>query len=170
MRKRHPDHRSCVQGFSPKRTLAVPAGTIRDVSVAQALIDGARQWLRSRSIDQWHDPVPASTIEKDALHGHLFIAQDYDGSTRHWGSSALETLRSMTPLERDPWASASTRNPSDRGTASGTREQAIDDFRSGPVRGTLSGRAFDDPLDDGATGRIRVERICPAGWTGCASV
>lgn len=33
--------------------LTVETATMADVPAAQALIDGARQWLRSRGIDQW---------------------------------------------------------------------------------------------------------------------
>ena len=56
--------------------LRVRAATVGDVDPAQALITGARGWLRSRSIDQWQDPVPDSTIEEDAEQGHLFIVED----------------------------------------------------------------------------------------------
>ena len=51
-------------------------GTVADVPAAQQLIEEARQWLRARSIDQWQDPVPDSTIIRDAQRGNLFVVRE----------------------------------------------------------------------------------------------
>lgn len=53
--------------------LQVTPGTSEDVPSAQLLVDGARQWLRDRSIDQWQDAIPDSTIRGNAERGELFV-------------------------------------------------------------------------------------------------
>lgn len=53
-----------------------PKGTVADGPAAQQLIEEARQWLRARSIDQWQDPVPGSTIIRDAQRGNLFVVRE----------------------------------------------------------------------------------------------
>lgn len=55
--------------------LAVEAATAADVPAAQRLGDGARQWLRSRGIDQWQDQVPDAVLLRDAEQGHLFVVR-----------------------------------------------------------------------------------------------
>jgi len=55
--------------------LTVETATSADVSAAQALIDGARQWLRARGIDQWQDPVPDAVLLRDAEQGRLFVVR-----------------------------------------------------------------------------------------------
>ncbi|MBF4606666.1 GNAT family N-acetyltransferase [Curtobacterium sp. VKM Ac-1393] len=59
--------------------LAVEAATAADVPSAQAIIDGARQWLRSRGIDQWQDPVPDTVLLRDAEQGNLFVLRQDQG-------------------------------------------------------------------------------------------
>jgi hypothetical protein len=55
--------------------LTVETATAADVPAAQALIDDARQWLRSRGIDQWQDPVPDAVLLRDAEQGSLFVVR-----------------------------------------------------------------------------------------------
>lgn len=55
--------------------LAVDTATAADVSAAQGLIDCARQWLHSRGIDQWQDPVPDAVLLRDAEQGNLFVVR-----------------------------------------------------------------------------------------------
>jgi len=55
--------------------LTIERATIADVTAAQALIDGARHWLRSRGIDQWQDPVPDAVLRRDVEQGNLFVAR-----------------------------------------------------------------------------------------------
>jgi GNAT superfamily N-acetyltransferase len=55
--------------------LTVETATAADVPAAQALIEGARQWLRSRGIDQWQDPVPDAVLVRDAEQGSLFLVR-----------------------------------------------------------------------------------------------
>jgi ribosomal protein S18 acetylase RimI-like enzyme len=55
--------------------LTIETATIADVPAAQALIDGARQWLRARGIDQWQAPVPDAVLLRDAEQGNLFVAR-----------------------------------------------------------------------------------------------
>lgn len=55
--------------------LAVDTATAADVPAAQGLIDGARQWLHSRGIDQWQDPVPDAVLLRDAEQGNLFVVR-----------------------------------------------------------------------------------------------
>jgi ribosomal protein S18 acetylase RimI-like enzyme len=55
--------------------LAVDTATAADVPATQGLIDGARQWLRSRGIDQWQDPVPDTVLLRDAEQGNLFVVR-----------------------------------------------------------------------------------------------
>jgi hypothetical protein len=55
--------------------LTVETATAADVPAAQALIEGARQWLRSRGIDQWQDPVPDAVLVRDAEQGSLFVVR-----------------------------------------------------------------------------------------------
>lgn len=55
--------------------LTVETATIADVPAAQALIDGARRWLRWRGIDQWQDPVPDAVLRRDAEQGNLFVVR-----------------------------------------------------------------------------------------------
>lgn len=82
--------------------LAVEAATIEDVASAQALIDGAREWLRSRGIDQWQDAVPNSALVRDAEQGNLFVVRRgpevaamvtvYDADPEVWGDDATPAL------------------------------------------------------------------------------
>ena len=75
----------------------VVIGTEADVPAAQQLIEGARQWLRARSIDQWQDPIPDSTIVNDVQRGHFFVMRDHgeviaiitvaDDDSDTWGAS-----------------------------------------------------------------------------------
>lgn len=55
--------------------LAVEAASAADVPAAQRLVDGARQWLRSRGIDQWQDQVPDAVLLRDAEQGRLFVVR-----------------------------------------------------------------------------------------------
>jgi GNAT superfamily N-acetyltransferase len=55
--------------------LTVETATAADVPATQALIEGARQWLRSRGIDQWQDPVPDAVLVRDAEQGILFVVR-----------------------------------------------------------------------------------------------
>ncbi|MBF4616431.1 GNAT family N-acetyltransferase [Curtobacterium sp. VKM Ac-1376] len=55
--------------------LTVETATPADVTAAQVLIDGAKQWLRSRGIDQWQDPVPDAVLLRDAEQGNLFVVR-----------------------------------------------------------------------------------------------
>ena len=73
----------------------VRAGTVGDVDSAQTLMAGARGWLRARSIDQWQDPVPDSTIEQDAEQGHLFIVED---------GAAVIAMVTVADVDDDTWA------------------------------------------------------------------
>lgn len=57
--------------------LVVEAASATDIPAAQALIDGARQWLRSRGIDQWQDPVPDGVLLRDAEQGNLFVVRQH---------------------------------------------------------------------------------------------
>jgi GNAT superfamily N-acetyltransferase len=69
-----------------EHALRVRAGTIGDVDAAQALMDGARRWLREQSIDQWQDRVPDSTFKKDAERGRFFVVE------RHGAVIAMVTV------------------------------------------------------------------------------
>lgn len=62
-----------------QNVLAVEAGTVADLPAAQAIIDGARQWLRSRGIDQWQDPVPDTVLLRDVEQGSLFVVRQDRG-------------------------------------------------------------------------------------------
>ena len=76
--------------------------TTADVAAAQALIGGARQWLRSRGIDQWQDAVPNSVLVRDAERGNLFVVRlrqevvamvtVYDSDPDVWGDDATSAL------------------------------------------------------------------------------
>lgn len=55
--------------------LTVETATAADVPAAQVLIEGARQWLRSRGIDQWQDPVPDAVLVRDVEQGNLFVVR-----------------------------------------------------------------------------------------------
>ena len=59
----------------------IQLGTTADVPAAQALIEGARQWLRSLSIDQWQDPIPDATIRLNAERGELFVVRSAESIT-----------------------------------------------------------------------------------------
>lgn len=82
--------------------LVVETATIEDVAPAQVLIDGAREWLRSRGIDQWQDAVPDSVLARDAEQGSLFVVRRgsevaamvtvYDSDREVWGDDAKAAL------------------------------------------------------------------------------
>lgn len=74
--------------------LQVEKGLIEDVAPAQALISGARQWLHARSIDQWQDPIPDSTIRRDAERGQLFVVR---------GSMGLLAMVSVHESDEETW-------------------------------------------------------------------
>jgi len=65
-----------VYGRSVNReVLVVDRAGVADVPAAQGLIDGAREWLRSRGIDQWQDAVPDAVLRRDAERGDLFVVR-----------------------------------------------------------------------------------------------
>jgi ribosomal protein S18 acetylase RimI-like enzyme len=78
--------------------LTVETATAADVPAAQALVDGARQWLRSRGIDQWQGPVPDAVLVRDAEQGSLFVVRQdevvvamvtlSDSDSETWGAGS----------------------------------------------------------------------------------
>jgi ribosomal protein S18 acetylase RimI-like enzyme len=82
--------------------LVVETATSEDVALAQVLIDGAREWLRSRGIDQWQDAVPDSVLVRDAERGNLFFVRRrsevaamvtvYDSDAEVWGDDMEPAL------------------------------------------------------------------------------
>jgi ribosomal protein S18 acetylase RimI-like enzyme len=58
-----------------QEVLVVDRAGVTDIPAAQDLIHGARQWLRSRGIDQWQDAVPDAVLLRDAEQGDLFVVR-----------------------------------------------------------------------------------------------
>lgn len=74
--------------------LQVEQGTVDDVSEAQSLVAGARQWLHSRSIDQWQDAIPDSTIRSNAERGELFVVR---------GNTGLRAMVTVVESDEETW-------------------------------------------------------------------
>jgi len=82
--------------------LTVEMASAADVPAAQAVIDGARRWLRSRGIDQWQDSVPDAVLLRDAEQGSLFVVRQdevvvamvtvFDSDSETWGAESSPAL------------------------------------------------------------------------------
>jgi len=74
--------------------LDVEQGTPDDVAEAVELLDGARRWLRDRSIDQWRHAIPAEVVLADAERGELFVVRSCRG---------LEAIATITDHDPETW-------------------------------------------------------------------
>lgn len=79
--------------------LDVEQGTPDDVAGAVELLDGARRWLRDRSIDQWRHAIPAEVVLADAGRGELFVVR---------GRRGLEAIATITDHDAETWGADGT--------------------------------------------------------------